>query len=250
MKFEFNAAYKNDKSPLTKLVIGFDAIVDPNSSGDRNQIKTTLLNGNGLCIKAFKKPNLINRIAYTFFRKSKAQRSFEFANRLLKLGILTPMPIAYFEFKTNGLIDKTFYISEQLDCDLTYRELTTNFNYPDYDNILRAFTRFTHDLHENNILFLDHSPGNTLIKKNNDTYDFYLVDLNRMEFRNLTFHERISNFKRLTVHASMIATMSDEMAKISQHNYQEIYTKMWTETQKFQNNFRRRRHLKSKFKFW
>ena len=39
MKFEFNAAYKNDKSPLTKLVIGFDAIVDPNSSGDRNQIK-------------------------------------------------------------------------------------------------------------------------------------------------------------------------------------------------------------------
>ena len=139
MKFEFNAAYKNDKSPLTMLVIGFDAIVDPNSSGDRNQIKTTLLNGNGLCIKAFKKPNLINRIAYTFFRKSKAQRSFEFANRLLKLGILTPMPIAYFEFKTNGLIDKTFYISEQLDCDLTYRELTTNFNYPDYDNILRAF---------------------------------------------------------------------------------------------------------------
>ena len=90
----------------------------------------------------------------------------------------------------------------------------------------------------------------TLIKKNNDTYDFYLVDLNRMEFRNLTFHERISNFKRLTVHASMIATMSDEMAKISPHNYQEIYTKMWTETQKFQNNFRRRRHLKSKFKFW
>ena len=52
------------------------------------------------------------------------------------------------------------------------------------------------------------------------------------------------------VHASMIATMSDEMAKISPHDYQEIYAKMWTETQKFQNNFRRRRHLKSKFKFW
>ena len=82
-----------------------------------------------------------------------------------------------------------------------------------------------------------------------DSYDFYLVDLNRMKFGNLSFDARISNFKRLTIHASMIATMSDEMAKITPLNYKEIYTKMWAETQKFQKAYNKRRALKKKFKF-
>ena len=60
---------------------------------------------------------------------------------------------------------KSFYLSEQVDCDLTYRELITDLNYPNYETILRAFTRFTYLLHERGIQFLDHSPGNTLIKK-------------------------------------------------------------------------------------
>ena len=113
-----------------------------------------------------------------------------------------------FEFKKKGLIDKSFYISEQLDSDLTFRDLTQNVDYPDHENILRAFTRFTNKLHNKGVLFLDHSPGNTLIKKKMDSYDFYLVDLNRMKFGNLSFDARISNFKRLTIHASMIETMS------------------------------------------
>ena len=96
---------------------------------------------------------------------------------------------------------------------------------------------------------MDHSPGNTLIKKKMDSYDFYLVDLNRMKFGNLSFDARISNFKRLTIHASMIATMSDEMAKITSLSYKEIHTKMWAETQKFQKAHHKRRALKKKFKF-
>lgn len=155
----------------------------------------------------------------------------------------------FLNLKKKGLIDKTFYISEQLDSDLTFRDLTQNLDYPDHENILRAFTRFTNKLHNKGVLFLDHSPGNTLIKKKMDSYDFYLVDLNRMKFGNLSFDARISNFKRLTIHASMIATMSDEMAKITTLSYKEIHTKMWAETQKFQKAYHKRRALKKKFKF-
>ena len=199
-----------------------------------------------LNIKSFRIPNIINQIAYRFFRKSKAQRSFEYANKLIKLDVGTPQPIAFYEFKTSFLFKKSFYVSEHLNCDLTYRELTTNFDYPDFENILRAFTRFTFKLHEKNIQFLDHSPGNTLIKKVGNEYKFYLVDLNRMEFKSMDFETRIKNFSRLTIHKSMVEVMSDEYAKCSGEDYNKIFDLMWKETEVFQEKFHRKRRLKKK----
>ena len=201
-------------------------------------------------IKSFKVPNIFNQIAYKFLRKSKAERSFEYANKLLSKGIGTPQPFAYFEFASPFLFKKSYYLSEHLQCDLTYRELTTNFDYPDYEEILRAFTRFTFQIHEKNILFLDHSPGNTLIKKGNDQFEFYLVDLNRMKFKSLDLDTRIKNFSRLTIHKSMVEVMSDEYAKLCGENYEKVFDLMWKSTEAFQRKFYRKKELKKKLKFW
>ena len=110
--------------------------------------------------------------------------------------------------------------------------------------------KFTHNLHEKGILFLDHSPGNTLIKKNGKDYNFYLVDLNRMNFGDLDFETRIKNFSRLTIHKSMIEVMSDEYAKCTKGDYNTIFNLMWTETEAFQEKFHRKKRLKKKFLFW
>jgi hypothetical protein len=217
---------------------------------NRNTIKLFKLEDQVINIKSFKVPNIFNQIAYRFLRKSKAQRSFEYANKLIDLGIGTPQPIAYFEFSSFLLFKKSFYVSEHLECDLTYRELTTNFNYPDYETILRAFTRFTFKLHEKNILFLDHSPGNTLIKKVDGEYKFYLVDLNRMQFKPMNFQTRIKNFSRLTIHKSMVEIMSDEYAKLSNEDYYKVFDLMWSNTESFQKKFHRKKDLKKKLKFW
>ena len=233
---------------LSKLIHDFDNI--DGGRGKRNIIKIIKLNDFDLNIKAFKVPNVINQIAYKFFRKSKAQRSFEYANKLKKLNIGTPNPIAYFEYKKGLFFKKSFYVSEQLNCDLTYRELIHDFNYPDYDNILRAFTRFTFNLHEKGIQFLDHSPGNTLIKKQDDnTYRFYLVDLNRMNFGTLNFETRIKNFARLSKHKSMVEVMSDEYAKCIGADYNKVFDLMWLETQNFRAKITRKKELKKKLKF-
>ena len=233
---------------LTNIIHDFDNL--NGGEGERNVIKIVELNHLNLNIKGFKIPNIINQIAYNFFRKSKAQRSFEYANKLIELAVGTPNPIAYFEYKTSLLFKKSFYVSEQLDSDLTYRELVHDFDYPDYDNILRAFTRFTFDLHEKGIQFLDHSPGNTLIKKQVDgTYKFYLVDLNRMIFGVLDFETRIKNFARLSKHKSMVEVMSDEYAKCIGEDYNKIFNLMWQETQGFRAKFTRKKELKKKFKF-
>ena len=158
--------------------------------------------------------------------------------------------MAFFEFNTLLLFKKSFYLSEQLDCDLTYRELITDLNYPNYETILRAFTRFTYLLHERGIQFLDHSPGNTLIKKNGNNYDFYLVDLNRMNFGQLDFETRIKNFSRLTMYKSMVEIMSDEYAKCSGEDYELIFNLMWDSTLRFQEKYHNRMKLKKTIKFW
>ncbi len=78
--------------------------------GQRNKIKLFELEGKTINIKSFKIPHLINKIAYKYFRKSKARRSYEYANRLIENGIGTPQPIAYAEnFTLSGFRKELLY---------------------------------------------------------------------------------------------------------------------------------------------
>ncbi len=245
-----HTSYKSHESFLDHIIDNFEIEGEPFGNQERNTLKLFKLKGQNLNVKSFRVPNIVNQITYRFFRKSKAQRSFEYAQKLLHLGIGTPQPVAYYEFTTPFLFKNSYYISEQLDCQLTYRELTTDLDYPDHEKILRAFTRFTFQLHEKGVNFLDHSPGNTLIQKVGEDYRFFLVDLNRMEFKSMDFETRIKNFAKLTTHKSMIKTMSDEYAKLCGEDFDKVYNLMWLATQKFQERFWRRRRIKNKVFFW
>jgi len=242
--------YISSKAFFDDIIENYEVKGEDYGNQDRNSLKLFNFNGVVVNVKSFKTPNFINQIVYRFFRSSKAQRSFEYANKLQKLGIGTPQPIAYYEYKTGLLFKKSYYISEHSDYNLTYRELTTDFKYPNHEEILRAFTRFTFNLHEKEVNFLDHSPGNTLITKTEIGYDFALVDLNRMEFKCMSLEARIKNFAKLTTHKFMIEVMSDEYAKCANGNYDMIFSIMWKETNKFQEKFHRKRRLKKKLKFW
>ena len=109
----------------------------------------------------------------------------------------------------------------------------------------KPFTRFTYNLHENNVNFLDHSPGNTLIKKDRSGYDFYLVDLNRMEFKQMTLLDRIKNFSRLSHSEDVVKIMSCEYAKCIGESDNYIYDLMWKEIMIFRSKVNRKRKLKS-----
>lgn len=252
MILRLNQGYEKVENILIEYIQFFNTKGEDFVIGQRNQIKLFDLNGQTINIKSFKVPHFINKIAYKYFRKSKAKRSFEFANKLLELGIGTPKPIAYAEFSSLLGLEKSFYVSEQLQCDLTYRELVEIPDFPDHDNILRQFTRFSFELHEKGIEFLDHSPGNTLIKKNDQgNYDFFLVDLNRMEFHeSMTFEMRMKNLCRLTPLKEMVAVMSNEYAKLYGESEQKTFDTLWKYTADFQEQFYRKKRLKKKLKFW
>ncbi len=238
------------KAEIKNVIDNFDTFEDVLGQGDRNVIKIVDITNKKYTIKSFKVPNIINQVAYRFFRKSKAERSYTYANKLLDLGIDTPFPVAYDLYMTPFLFKKSYYVSEFVNCDLTYRELTTDFSISDYEEILRAFTRFTYTLHEKGIHFLDHSPGNTLIKREGNEYRFYLVDLNRMHFGKMDFDTRIKNFVKLTIHESMIKIMSNEYAKCTGEDENKIFNLMWKYTKEFQHKFYRKIRIKKRIFFW
>ncbi len=161
---------------------------------NRNSLKILTHHNRKVVVKSFKIPNLINRFAYRYIRGSKAKRSFENARKLLKLGIATPQPIAFVEFFT-PLLEKSFYISDYFPFDFEIRALLNNPDFPDRWRILEAFVAFSYALHQKGVYHIDYSPGNVLIKKENQEYHFSLVDVNRMKF--ITFDNAL-RFKNLS----------------------------------------------------
>lgn len=248
--FDVHPKHTNLHGKLRDAIANFDSYSNILGAAERNVIKNVTIDGKIYTIKSFKIPNIVNQIAYRFFRKSKAERSYIYANKLLDLDIKTPTPIAYQKQLTPFLFKRSFYISEYVDCDLTYRELTTDFQIEDHETILRAFTRFTHKLHKSGVHFLDHSPGNTLIKRTNEGYEFYLVDLNRMEFGILDFETRTKNFARLTIHKTMVQVMSNEYAKCTGEDETKIFKSIWKYTKAFQHKYYRKIRLKKRIFFW
>jgi len=252
MSSVINKKFKAKEIELRNYIVNFNSSGDLFGDGQRNKIKLFELEGKKVNIKSFKIPNLINKIAYKYFRKSKARRSYEYANKLLENGIGTPQPIAFFEnYSWLGLAE-SYYASEHLQAELTFRELVEIPDYPDHSNILRQFTRFSFNLHEKGIEFLDHSPGNTLIKQVSEKqYEFFLVDLNRMNFHaEMDINMRMKNLSRLTPKKEMIEVMSDEYAKLYNKPVKEVFDKMWHYTCEFQEKYQRKRRLKAKYFFW
>jgi hypothetical protein len=237
---------------IENYFVNFSTLGENFVNGKRNSIKLFEFENFTLNIKSFKKPNLINKIAYCYFRKSKAQRSFEYASRLMELQIGTPQPVAFFEKYDFIGLKESYYACKHLKNVFEFREIVQNEAFKDREEIIRQFTRFTFEMHQKGVEFLDHSPGNTLIKDNKDgSYSFFLVDLNRMKFHaTIDFQTRMKNLSKITHKKDMIEVISNEYAKNSKENETLVFETMWKETTDFQYRFHRKKRIKKKLKFW
>lgn len=180
----------------------------------RNEIKIIDLMGIKTVVKSFKIPHLLNRIIYTFFRHSKAYKSYHNALRIRELEISTPEPIALIEFFRSGLLHESYFICEHFDYDFTIR---TPLLEPleDRETIFKAFAAYTYELHQKGVWHLDYSPGNILIKRHEANYQFSIVDINRMVFRPISPIEGCENFNKLWASDQDLEIMGREYARLS-----------------------------------
>lgn len=197
MIYEINPKYSTIKLFIDDIETHFQ-----NSShilyDQRNIIRVVSYQNEDYVVKAFKVPNIVNRFAYRYIRSSKAKRSYQYS---LKIGNeLTPEPIAYIEKSTNGLLATSYYISKYFKYDHTIHEVLINKELENRNQILRDFADFTYKLHELEILHNDYSHGNILIKTEKErstSNKFKIIDINRMEFKQLDLKTRLENFARI-----------------------------------------------------
>jgi hypothetical protein len=236
------------ETALRNLITNFTTLGEDFFRGDRNVIKTFRLDGGKVVnVKSFRRPNIINRIVYKYFRQPKASRSFHYSRHLLDRGIKVPQPIAFFENFNAFSITESYFISEQIYPDIHFQKLLLSPGDPRYDDVVRHFAGFAYRMHERGIEFKDFSPGNVLVMVREDGYDFYLVDLNRMAFhQKMSIEKRLKNFERLPPEERLIRVISEEYARLAGRLFDEIYKGIAGATHTFRMKFEMRR----KMKFW
>ncbi|HEY6142122.1 MAG TPA: lipopolysaccharide kinase InaA family protein [Flavobacterium sp.] len=248
MKIIVHPKYKDQENSIPQLVSSFFTDGDLIVKGARNIIKSNFLGVEKVNIKFFQKPGWFKSIIYSFFRSTKARRSFDYANYLIVHNILTPFPIAYIEDRSSlGLLKDSYYICQQIDYDFTIRELIHDPLFPERNIILEQFAAFTFKMHEAKVNFLDHSPGNTLVvKKALGEYEFYLIDLNRMNFRNLSVEERMDNFKKMWLSKTMVKVIAKAYAKLSNEPEEKLHAILLKKTTQFKRKITKKKYLKRK----
>ena len=148
----------------------------------RNVVEKIIIDGEAYVVKKYKRPQFINRIAYRFFRKSKARRAYEYALQLLSNGVDTPRPVAYFETYKNGLFDTGYFISEFMPHSLLNTVYDAGVCGEERRLILSEFIDFLGGLHANGVVPMDLNAGNVFYHKEGAGYKFALTDINRMKF--------------------------------------------------------------------
>lgn len=146
----------------------------------RNKVVRINRHNLSLCIKAFKKPNIIQSYVYGSLQRSKADRSYFNAIRLLEMGFHTPAPIGYIEHKKNGRLLESYYICEYIDAKPAYHYECGEL----FPQISRMLASDLYKMQENGVFMPDFTPGNFIIKDpdNPEKLTIHYVDLNRTRF--------------------------------------------------------------------
>ena len=189
---------------------------------ERNQIRLIPVAGLDLCVKRYKRPSLLQQIAYRF-RAPKAVRAYRNALRLRQSGIATPEPVAYI-LCGNGWLQESYLVTIQS----TLRRNFYEFRYHDvagYEDIIRAFARFTANMHIHGVVHKDYSPGNILFDKKEDgDISICIVDINRMDFgkKPVGMETACKNLCRLWGRRDFIHALSEEYAAARGWNAQQV----------------------------
>lgn len=214
MNLTVNPKYKSLRSFISKVPDTFyDKSTGERLYWQRNQVKRYEIEGISCVVKSFKRPNIIQKLAYTFWRPSKAKRAFLFAHKLRSMQIDTPEEIAYIETFKYGLIDRSYFISLSTEDNNVstglYSGTTTsqnvetidaqeakNFNRP----LAEALTSFLLEVQDKGVLHGDLNLTNILYRETEPkNYHFSFIDINRTTFvKNPDKETRLKNLVRIT----------------------------------------------------
>lgn len=210
----------------------------------RNTVKSFQVNDMSIIVKRYKRPHLIQRIAYTFFKRSKAERAYLFAEEFRKRGFQTPHEIAFIEIKRTGLFYDSYFVS--LACH--DQPLLPLLNREGFDKHLAdELAIFLVELHQKGALHGDLNLTNILYRKEGEQYHFSLIDTNRSNFPDVlpTQTECMENLKRLSHNKELLKHVITQYARCRNWSPEECVAEVFDKLSKFEQKSARKRKLQS-----
>ena len=186
----------------------------------RNEVRLIDVDGIKVVVKKFKVPHFVNRIAYTYFRKSKARRSYEYSQELIANGFGAAQPIAYTEYFRGGLLTNSYYVSLFCEYGRDFNEFRVR-EIEGREQILRDFAQFTARIHEAGIRHLDYGGGNILFEETPSGTHFCLIDVNRLEKGKVDIKKGCENFKLLYMKGNAFRFLITEYANARNFDVEE-----------------------------
>ena len=165
----------------------------------RNTVEGVYFGNQRFVIKKYKRPTLANCLVYTWFRKTKPKRAYEYAQRLLEKGIKTPKPVAYIEIKKHLFFHTGYFISEYLPFPTLKEAYCNTTESRMKEKMEKAFVDFLICLHtDKQIIQTDSVSSNYLVNENNGNHEFILVDVNRIRFgKTPSIRQAMKSFNQL-----------------------------------------------------
>lgn len=150
----------------------------------RNEIKIFQIEGRTVCVKKYGVPFWINRVLYSWgWRTPKAQRTYQNAQKILERGFDTPEQYGYVLVRKNGWLGEAYSVGAFVHNARTVAQDKTN------KELVRAFARYTAQLHVAGLMHRDYILNNILYTYTDGQYHFTLIDINRFHFQNKPVRE-------------------------------------------------------------
>lgn len=161
----------------------------------RNVVKEFDVHGIKVVVKSFGKIPGINKFVYSWLRKSKAQRSYEYSRYFLENGFNSPEPVAWLDCINGGLLRECYYVSLRTG----YSPLENVLGTPKEESVLMELAAFAYNLHQKGIYHGDFNVTNILYDQTQGKTLFSLIDNNRTRFGRFSHKRALQNFRRLTL---------------------------------------------------
>lgn len=140
------------------------------------------------------------------FKPSKAKRSWNGAMELMRRGVATAQPVAYFEKMGDTTLKQNFYLCEFVKADANIGQIFSAYARGEYDFldlnpelVYTQLAQYCHTMHSRGVHFRDLSGGNILVNIHaKKQLSFSLIDTARIHAYNhsIDFNLRIADLTR------------------------------------------------------
>lgn len=211
IKITINKQYNSLRAWFLKIPSCFNSLGREVYSKRNVVRKVTGPGGELLTVKRYKEPNVIQKISYTFFRRSKAARAYLYGEFLCSHDIPTPHPVAYIEEYNGKFLKYCYFVSlysEGESCMATNGDLA-------HGELAQSIAAFMARLHSHGFMHGDPNLSNFIYIQRGSSYEIATLDLNRSYLiDNPSRKDCLNNFMRLTHEIATMELIVSEYAKI------------------------------------